>query len=249
MQIESQKEEPVELSDAHCHLSLFDSVDEVLKQASEKNIKTIVTAGGSNRDNEKTLEIVKHDNVFGVIGISPDAVGEGLDTEQLEQMIKKSKKIVGIGEIGLDFKIAKDSESRNAQAAVFEKQVDLAKELDLPIVIHSRRALPYVINILVEKKIEKAMFHFFEGGKKEHVEEIKRRGYIISVPPVRSEERERAIKEVDINSIVAETDSPVVGKSPIDVINSLSIISSVRNMDVNEIAEMTTNNLREFFYI
>jgi len=92
------------------------------------------------------------------------------------------------------------------------------------------------------------MFHFFEGDEVD-ARELVKRGYLMSVPPVENSKRKRAIKEIDLHNIVVETDSPVVGKSPLDVKRSLEMIAKIRGMQVSELARITTENLREFFYI
>ncbi|MDE1870480.1 MAG: TatD family hydrolase, partial [Candidatus Micrarchaeota archaeon] len=90
--------------------------------------------------------------------------------------------------------------------------------------------------------------HFFEGDRFQ-AKEIEKRGWLISVPPVENKNRKEAIREINVKNIVVETDSPVVGKTPLDVKRSLEMISKIKGTGVAQLAKVTTENLREFFYI
>jgi TatD DNase family protein len=231
-------------SDAHCHLNLFEDPAEVISDAEMNGVGLIVASGASAKDNKEVAKIVG-ENVFGVVGIDPEHVSDAAEISELRGMIEKSKNLVGIGEIGLDRKIAKDESYFEKEKEIFVKQLELAEQLGLPVVIHSRGALEDVLAILKDFKL-RAMFHFFEGDEKD----VKKIGNnIISIPPVESSKRRRAIKEVSINSIVLETDSPIVGRNPVDVKISASIVAKARNMPLEEVVDLTTENLRNFFYI
>ncbi|MDE1825641.1 MAG: TatD family hydrolase [Candidatus Micrarchaeota archaeon] len=238
-----------EISDAHCHLNLFENPEAIVRECSGRGMKIILATGGSAKDNLMTAELLKPEIVFGIVGIGPDfAVAEGEAVLGLRELVKSSKKIIGIGEIGLDFKITSHPGGIAIQKEVFERQIEIAKELEMPIVIHSRNSLDEVLKILDRHSVKRAMFHFFEGDGA-GAKELEGRGYLISVPPVETSKRRDAIKSVDLRNLVAETDSPVVGKTPMDVVRSLEMIAKVRGIEVSEAAQVTTDSLREFFYI
>jgi TatD DNase family protein len=238
----------LEFVDAHCHLNLFAEPHKTISESRSKGVGVIVTAGGSGKDNIETLKLLEHERVFAVVGIGPDfaAKDSGLVGE-IEALVKMSRKIVGIGEIGVDTKVAADNDL-GLQKEIFRKQVQIAKELDLPIVIHSRGALDEVIKIIESEHMKRAMFHFFEGDEKQ-ASELAKKGYLISIPPAWTGKRKRIIKEVGLNSLVAETDSPIVGKTPADVVGVCEAIAKLKGVSLEEVATETTENIRRLFYI
>lgn len=238
-----------ELSDAHCHLNLFDDPKAAVADAMAHGMKVILATGGSGKDNLQVSELTAEEIVFGIVGIAPDfAHSDARSVSSLHALVKANKKIVGIGEIGLDFKIAKTPSDIDVQREVFERQLALAGELELPVVIHSRGGFDEIMRLLDKHKMKRVMFHFFEGNGSDAIE-VEKRGYIISVPPVENSKRREAIRAIDVKNIVVETDSPVVGKTPLDVKRSLEMISKIKDIGVEELAQTTTDTLREFFYI
>jgi TatD DNase family protein len=236
-------------SDAHCHLNLFDNYPDVIKSAIKAGINIMVTAGGSMKDNIELSSIAKGNNVYGVIGISPDfAMTNEKDVNKLVNLAKNNSNIVGIGEIGLDYKIALNENDINLQKNIFISQIKIANSLEMPLVIHSRMAIEDTLNILKEYSTTRVMFHFFEGNEN-HAKIIESNNYLISIPPLESNRRSKVIKAISINNIVGETDSPVVGKTPEDVIKSLQFIASSKGITLENAAIAATKNLRAFFSI
>jgi len=236
----------VAYSDAHCHLNLFTDPKKAVEDALANGVELIVTAGGGKADNIAMLSLLSN-NVFGVVGIDPEHLEDAQAVEDIKGIVEKSRNVIGIGEIGLDKKVANNEEYYKREITLFEKQLELAEKLDLPVVIHSRNALDDVLALLNNFKL-RAMFHFFEGDEK-YVEKIKTHNYIISIPPVEASKRNRAVKGMPLSNIVIETDAPIVGKDIIDVMKSASIVSKVKGISIEEVAEATTENLRNFFYI
>ncbi len=251
MEIERQQiATRLEFIDAHCHLNLLDNLtlEEALADARNRGVSTVITSGGSAKDNFESARLAEKEHVFAVVGIGPDfAATDSAYAVEVPGLIRSSKKIVGIGEIGMDAKVA-DKNSLAIQKEVFSQQLKVAKELDMPVVIHSRGMLGEVASMLIDMQIKRVMFHFFEGDEKQAVE-LASRGYLISIPPAQTEKRKRVIKEVNLKSIVAETDSPVVGKTPADVIGVCETIAQVKGVSLEEVAAQTTENIRRLFYI
>ena len=238
----------MEFADAHCHLNLFKNARDVLSESRKKGIGTVVTAGSSGRDNTENLELAGIDGVFAVVGISPDfSATDSAFIGKLVKLIKGNKKIVGIGEIGLDAKVVA-SNPFEVQMKVFSEQVGIAKDIGLPIVIHSRGYLDEVVKVLEQERVRGAMFHFFDGDEKQAVE-LAGKGHFISIPPADTGKRRRIIKEVGIGSLVVETDSPVVGRTPADVIGVCETIAKVKGITLEEAAATTTENIRRLFFI
>ena len=234
--------------DAHCHLNLFDDPMSVVDDARDKGVHTILAAGGSAKDNVEVANLAKMPGVFAVVGISPDFLSaDGKYIEKLRDLVKSTSGVVGIGEIGLDTK-AINVNSLLLQKKAFELQVDLACELEIPVVIHSRGALSEVMEVLERKKVRKAMFHFFDGDEIQ-ARELASKGYLISIPPAENARRKKVIKSINLSSIVAETDSPIVGKTPVDTIGVCEAIAKLKGMSLEDVAMATTENIRRLFYI
>lgn len=237
-----------EYSDAHCHLNLFDNPLSVLEDARSQGVYTIIAAGGSAKDNAQVVALAKNPGVFAVVGISPDFLSFDREfVEKLKDLVKSASGVVGIGEIGLDTKTV-DVNSLLLQKETFEMQVDLASELEIPVVIHSRGALDEIIEVLDRKKVKRAMFHFFDGDEAQ-AQKLAAKGYVISIPPAETSRRKRVIKSININNIVAETDSPIVGKTPADAIRVCEMIAKIKGMSLEDVAMATTENIRRLFYI
>ncbi len=247
--LERQDHAPIqEFSDAHCHLNLFDNPQAVLMEAREKGVGLVITAGGSAKDSMESARIAGADRVFAVIGVGPDfATSDSQFTGMIEPMIKGNMKIIGIGEVGLD---AKDVEknSMELQKRVFEEQAAIAKRLGVPIVIHCRGMLPDVMQVIERVGTSKAMFHFFDGDEKQAAG-LAAKGFLISIPPALTSKRKRVIKELSLSSLVVETDSPVVGKTPDDVIEVCREIAEIKGVGLEEVAARTTENIRRLFSI
>lgn len=236
------------LIDAHCHLDLFPNPEEVVNSAVANGIEAMITAGGSSKGNLASLKIAGHDRVFAVIGIDPLAAQTEFGLiDNLEEVMLTSRKIVGIGEIGLDAKVL-DRVPIEVQRNAFGRQLDIAKVHDMPVVIHSRGMIGEVMKMLQERRVKKAMFHFFEGDERQAAE-LAGMGYLISIPPAESSKRKRVIKELDLSSMVFETDSPVVGKDPADVAKVVRLVADLKGFSFEEVALRAAQNVKGFFYI
>ena len=235
-----------ELADAHCHLDAFPDPSTTIKDARFGGISTMVTAGGSRASSLEAIRIADNEGVFAVIGIDPqNADGDFGFVGEIECLVKAHGKVVGIGEIGIDNKVGTEKQLQND---VFERQIEIAKALDVPIVVHSRQAIDEVIEIIKRHEVKKAMFHFFEGdeGKAKLLADM---GYVISIPPIESARRKRVINKIDIRNIAVETDSPVVGKSPLDVIRIVEWIAGIKGIPFGEASLRITQNVKRLFSI
>jgi TatD DNase family protein len=239
----------LEFSDAHCHLPLFSKPAETIANARNEGVGLIITSGGNAKDNLESIKIANGaQGVFATIGIGPDSASSESDfVEGMADLVRSSRKVIGIGEIGIDVKAAGHA-GLEIQRKVFGEQLDIAVELDLPVVIHSRGALDEISAMLEKKGVRSAVFHFFEGDERQ-AKALAGRGYLISIPPVETGRRKRVIKSISVNSIVAETDSPVVGRDPTDVVKVCKTIAALKGISIEDVASATTENIRRLFYI
>jgi TatD DNase family protein len=232
------------LIDAHCHL------DEIKDFTLGTDVLP-VTCGHSHHANVKSLGLAQKLGIPFAMGIAPQTALKE-DLSQLEKwahfILHANPKPNAIGEIGLDYHWAKDEEGIKKEKIVFERMLDLAGEMDLPVVIHCRKAESDVIKILKARSFSRIMMHFFSGNLKEAHDAIALGAYI-SVPPIRSKERKEIIKQIPLEKLLAETDSPAVARTPQDVIRAVEYIAEAKNIDVKTVAQQTAKNAINFFNI
>ena len=208
----------VEIIDIHCHLTFkeyeADRAD-VIEDA-RAILKGVVTSGVEPEDARKALELAESysDFIFVSLGLHPIHVVEKTDHEisDYEEFISDNRaRIVGIGEIGLDYHWIRDPLKIKRTKNVFKELLELAKELDLPVVLHLRGegAIEEGLKFISDADIRKAVFHCFTG-KPQLAAEICNEGYHISLPAsiLRSKTMKKVAKRIPLSSLHAETDAP-----------------------------------------
>ena len=252
------------LFDSHAHYNdeKFDNDrDETIKEILSKNISNIVCAGYNLEGSKQAIEIAnKYNEIYATCGISPnDITEESLNELNEIEKIAINKKVVAIGEIGLDYYWVKDNKDK--QKELFIKQIEIANRLDLPIVIHTRDAVMDTIDIL-KNKIKcnnTGVFHCCPLNI-ELVKEAVKLGYYISFSGVitfKNAKPEEVVKYVPENRLLIETDSPYLSPEPNrgKRNNSMNVeyvarkIAEIRNSSYNEIVEITSNNAKRIFKI
>ena len=237
------------LADAHTHIDLLKD-DGLLKESINRGVGTIVTCGVDYRTSVRALELSDYSAIFPEVGLDPENAllgGNGIDAV-CELAKKNSARIVGIGEIGLDFKKAASEMEREKQREAFKSMIGLGMALDKPLTVHSRNSIKEVLEILKDSGAKKVQLHYFEGGD-DDARTAAGLGYYISVPPLESRKRAAAIKNFPIELLMAETDTPVVGKAPYYVEVSVRIVADVKGIDYYKAAEILTANTKRFFKI
>ena len=244
--------------DTHCHLSRedYDDIDKVIEENKNANIDKIVVSGCSRESIEEVMDLKdRYDMVYVTIGYHPeyaDTVTES-DLDYLKSLLGE-KKVVGIGEIGLDYHYTK--ENKDKQIWLFEEQLKIAEEFNLPVVIHSRDATQDTINTLKKYKV-KGIIHCFSGSL-ETAKIYISMGFLLGIGGVvtfKNSKLKDVVKEIPINSIVLETDSPYLTPVPYrGKVNSskyleyiAKFIAEVKNISVEELAEITSKNAYSLF--
>lgn len=239
--------------DTHCHMykSEYENAEEIIKKCKKENIKIIL----NGIDKESNLEVLelsrKYDNVYAAIGYDHSVVNEitEIDLNLLEKQIKENK-VVAIGEIGLDYYWVKDNKEK--QKELFIKQIDLANKYNLPIIVHSRDAVNDVYEILKEKNT-KGTIHCFSGSKEMAKEFIKLGFYIGIDGPItfkNNRKQVEMIKEIDLNHVLVETDSPYLSpepkrgekNTPLNLKYIIEKIATECNLTYDEAKKITTDN-------
>lgn len=242
--------------DTHCHLLLEEyQTEEHLQEVISHMENHLMITSATNMENMiETLNIVKkYTNVYGVIGIHPEEVEEG--TEENLKILEShlhDDKIVGIGEIGLDYHYMK--ENREKQIELFEKQLSLAKKYHLPCVIHSRDAAQDTYNIL--KRVIDGSFpvilHCY-GYSVEMAREFLKLGVYFGIGGVvtfkNGVKLVEVVKEMPLDHLLLETDSPYLSpepyrgqeNEPVRIIHIASKIAQIKNVSLEKVLEITTN--------
>ena len=245
--------------DTHCHLSSedYDDIGLVIKENKENLIDKIIISGYSRDTIKESLDLIdKYSDVYATIGYHPSEADITTDEDLLllEKQIKNIK-VVGIGEIGLDYHYGK--ENKEKQISLFKKQLELAQKYNLPVVIHSRDAVEDTISILKEYPTVIGDMHCFSGSL-ETAKIYLSMGYYLGIGGVvtfKNSNLIKVIKEIGLDKIVLETDAPYLTPEPFrGKINSSKYISYIAkriadelNISSEEVSEITSNNAKILF--
>lgn len=248
------------LIDTHAHIDMLD-YDKTMALMSEYGVKKAIIPSVEVATLDKVFEIaLKNENLYAMIGIFPSEVKTY--TPKVEEKLRnlaKNPKIKAVGEVGLDYYW--DKSFVDLQKEVFVKQIKLANELNLPIVVHDREAHKDSFDLLKEyNKNSKVLFHCFSGSV-EFMRECVKQGWYIAIGGVvtfkNAIKMKDVAKTVPLEYLVLETDSPYLtpvpfrGKenSPAYVKYVAEEIANLRDIPVEEIIDITTNNAERFFEI
>ena len=262
----------MEFFDSHSHYNdeQFDQdLEQIIKNTYNEGITKFICAGYDIASSIKSLEISKnYDFIYSTCGISPNDVPEDKEDidkyiKELENIVKENinnKKIIAIGEIGLDYHWNK--ENKNIQKEMFVRQIELANKYNLPIVIHTREAVDDTIDILknVCNVKEKGVFHCCPLNRELVKQGLDLGFYISFAGPVtfkNSKNAEEIASMVPLDRILIETDSPYLAPEPkrgtrnncINVKYIAQKIANIRGISLEEIANATYNNAKNLFKI
>jgi len=241
------------LIDTHAHIDMLETFD-------ISGVGKVVVPSVEIKTMSKVVELSQIENVFSMIGIYPtEAATYNEERENIMIEYSKKSKVVAVGEIGLDYYW--DKSFVELQKEVFIKQIKLANKLNLPIVVHDREAHKDCYDILKKyNNGSKVLFHCFSGSV-EFMRECVKEGWFIAIGGVvtfkNAIKMKDVAKEVPLDKLVLETDSPYLtpvpyrGKEnrPGYVKYVAQEIANIRNLDVNEIIDITTTNAEGFFGI
>ena len=253
----------MKLIDTHTHLYLkeFDvDLNQVVNKSKDIGIKKFIFPSIHSKYNERMIDTYNKDrSIFNIMaGLHPAYVSNNNDNE-IDLVIKnlENYKCVAVGEIGID--LYWETKFLDQQKLVFEKQIELALEYNLPIVIHCREAFDHIYQILLKfsNKNLQGVFHCFSGTEEEarKIIDLNFKLGIGGVVTFKNGGLDKFLNKIDLKNIVLETDSPYLAPAPyrgkrndssylIHVVDKLSEIYGVEN---DEIASITTNNAKELF--
>ena len=263
----------MEFFDSHAHYNdekFNEDREELITEIYKSGVTKLINAGYSLESSKYALEIAKrYDWIYTISGISPNDIPEGMEElqKQLEELVnfieneKNTNKIVGIGEIGLDYYWEKDDFKRNTQKEAFIKQIEIANKFNLPIVIHTRDAVMDTLEILKKYPVAKrGVFHCCPLNRELVKEALKLEFYISFAGPItfkNSKNASEIINMIPLDKILIETDSPYLSPEPNrgkrndsrNVKYMAEKIASVKNISLEEVARITYENACKIFSI
>jgi len=254
----------MQLIDTHCHLTfeqLASDIEAVIERSIAAGVTSWITVGTDPDQNQKAIAFAKKfDNMYAAVGVHPHDAKDVTD-QALRQLkvLAQNRKVVAIGETGLDFHY--DHSPRERQADVFAKHLQLAGELDLPVIIHSREAFDETMKILEQAgpDLKKVVFHCFSGSP-EQAKIVLDKGFYISFTGVvtfrNAEHTRQAAKIVPLDRLMLETDCPYMSPEPMRkqrinepalMLHTAKFLAELKQIPFDEFAEHTTDTARSFF--
>ena len=240
--------------DVHCHLddARFDDRDEVIKRAEKAKVVAIINNGASPERNRKTLDLVKkYKIVKKALGFYPGHVHE-FDDKEIEKELNwiEKQKPIALGEIGLDFTYA----DKERQEKYFRKFIALGKKLDIPLIVHTRKAEKRVIEILEEEKAKKVVLHCF-SGKHKLLKRTELLDVYFSIPPiiVHSRHFQELVAKVPLTRLLTETDAPWMApvkeerNEPANVVVTVKEIAKIKKVEEEEVMKAIFSNYQKLF--
>ncbi|AWP16140.1 putative chaperone activity of bc1 complex-like mitochondrial [Scophthalmus maximus] len=254
--------------DCHCHISAGDfdkDLDEVIESSRQVGLLAVLAVAEHAGEFDKIIALSQRfpGFIFPCLGVHPvQEVSPGQqrgatpqDLDAALPIIEKYKDhLVAIGEVGLDFTpryVSNESDKEN-QRQVLIRQAQIAKELDLPLNVHSRSAGRPTIHLLKEQGVEKALLHAFDGRPSVAMEGVKA-GYFFSIPPSIIRSEQKLVKQLPLENICLETDSPALGpekqvrNEPRNISVSAEYISRIKGVSLDKVMEVTTQNALQLF--
>lgn len=243
------------LIDVHCHLDLPDfenDLDSVIERAKEAGVSAIITAGVDVKSNRKAVEIAKkYPLVKASLGIYPQYAPK-MNEKEIEEEIEfiRKAKPFAISEIGLDGTYP-DLEK---QKKVFRKMISLAMELNVPMIVHSRKAEKEVFDVLKEMKARKVVVHCF-NGRLTLAKEMQAAGFFFSIPAIVSyaSQFKELVKLVNATHLLTETDAPFLSavkgerNEPASVKQTCAEIAAIKGVEAEEMEKIIFSNFQKLF--
>lgn len=248
--------------DTHTHIDMLEKItpDEAIKNAIEFGVKKLILPCSEAKDIDRVNEFsLKFNNVYALLGVHPSEIAGWNDDvrEKIRRLVKINKKIVGIGEIGLDYHW--DATNKDKQKAAFIEQIELANELRLPICIHDRDAHKDTLDILKEyNRGSKGVLHCFSGSV-EFMRDCIKEGYYIALGGVVTFKNAQKVRDVaqavPLDKLLLETDAPFLTPEPHRGEENQPAytkfvaekIAQIREININDVIKQTTQNAIELY--
>jgi TatD DNase family protein len=248
--------------DSHCHLDhepLFSNLNEVVLRSKKIGIEKILTICTTKESFKNILNIIKTDSIiYGTFGIHPHESSKNILTkDEILKTMALNKKIIGVGETGLDFYY--NNSDKDSQIKSFKSHIDAAIHLNVPLIVHSRNAENETYELLKNSKCLKILMHCFTGSDS-FVEKLLPLGVYFSASGIitfsNSENLQETFKKIPLDKLLIETDSPFLAPVPMRgkknepsyIEYTLNKLADLKNIDKSKLDKITTENFNKLFF-
>jgi TatD DNase family protein len=248
----------LKLVDTHTHLcdAVFDADrGDVLERARQAGIYAAIAVSETLADAQRNVELAQtHPMIQPAAGLYPTY----LDLQKAEAVLafirRERPNLCAIGEVGLDHWKVKEAADKERQREIFRQFIDLSRELELPLNVHSRSAGRHAIALLLECDAQKVQMHAFDGKASTALPGVDA-GYFFSIPPsiVRSRQKQKLVKRLPLSCLLVETDSPVLAPNPnernepANVVIAIEAIAEIKHVSMEEVIEAVIENTSRLY--
>lgn len=246
------------LVDTHAHICdpCFDKDrDAVLERARKAGVGAIIAVGENLADARKNLELAEtYPMLKPAAGLYPTHLDSG-QAYQMANFIRRHKSgLAAIGEVGLDYWVVKEDSKKELQREILKIFIELSKELNLPLNVHSRSAGRHAVALLLENNAARVQMHAFDGKAGAALPAVEA-GYFFSIPPsvLRSRQKQKLVKQLPLSCLLIETDSPVLGPTPqernepANICQSARVIAELKDISEEEVVAAVTDNTERLY--
>jgi TatD DNase family protein len=238
-----------------CDPSFDEDRDAVLDRARNAGVKAIIAVGEDLTDARKNVALSQQ---YPILKPAAGLYPTYLDLKQARQMADflrgNKSRIVAIGEVGLDYWVVKEDSDKALQREILKMFIDLSKELNLPLNIHSRSAGRHAIALLLDNDAARVQMHAFDGKAGAALPAVEA-GYFFSIPPsvVRSRQKQKLVKRLPLSCLLIESDSPVLGPSPhernepANIRQSIKAIAALKAVSEEEVIAAISENTERLY--
>lgn len=246
------------LVDVHAHIcdpSFDKDRDQVLERARNAGVNAIIAVGENLSDAHKNLELAKKYPILKpAAGLYPTYLDLNHAYEIVDFIRQERSRLFVIGEVGLDYWIVKEDSEKGIQREILKIFVELSKELNLPLNVHSRSAGRHAIALLLESNALRVQMHAYDGKAGAALPAVEA-GYLFSIPPsvVRSRQKQKLVKRLPLSCLLIESDSPVLGPAPeernepANISLSIKAIAELKDVVEEEVIAAVSENTERLY--
>tara|TARA_B100001121_G_scaffold308134_1_gene331344 strand:- start:365 stop:1123 length:759 start_codon:yes stop_codon:yes gene_type:complete len=250
--------------DSHCHLdheTIFNNLDEILLRSKSVGIEKLLTICTTDKNFSNIIDLINKDMmIYGTYGIHPHETSNlNISSKDIIKNVRKNKKIVGVGETGLDFYY--NNSDKESQINSFVEHIEASIELSVPLIIHSRNAEKETYKILSKYKNNKLkiLMHCFTGSLDFAKKLLNLNAYFSASGIItfkKSQDLQKTFKEIPTGKLLVETDSPFLAPDPLRgkknepsfIIHTLKKLATIKNIDTENLDKITTENFNKLFF-
>ena len=250
--------------DSHCHLdheTIFNNLDEILLRSKSVGIEKLLTICTTDKNFSNIIDLINKDMmIYGTYGIHPhETSNSNISSKDIIKNVRENKKIVGVGETGLDFYY--NNSDKESQINSFVEHIEASIELSVPLIIHSRNAEKETYEILSKYKNSKLkiLMHCFTGSLDFAMKLLNLNAYFSASGIItfkKSQDLQTTFKEIPIEKLLVETDSPFLAPDPLRgkknepsfIIHTLKKLATIKNIDTENLDKITTENFNKLFF-